>query len=158
MNWQSWLLWGMVATVVLATVSSLAQGLGLTRMNIPFILGTIFTPDRDRAKAYGFVAHLGGGWVFSFFYALIFESIGEAGWWRGALLGTVHGVFVLVVIVSVLPGVHPRMASERRGPTAGRLLEPPGFMALNYGPQTPIAVLISHVIFGIILGTFYHVR
>ena len=49
MNWPSWLLWGFVATIVLTTVSALSQGLGLTRMNIPYILGTAFTPDRDRA-------------------------------------------------------------------------------------------------------------
>ncbi len=157
MNWESWLLWGFLSTVVLATVSSLSQGLGLTRMNIPYILGTMFTPDRDRAKLYGFFAHLAGGWLFSLFYVLIFESVGAAGWWRGALIGAIHAVFTLVVIVTVLPGVHPRMASERHGPTASRLLEPPGFMALNYGRQTPIAVFLSHVIFGIILGSFYHV-
>lgn len=158
MNWPSWLLWGFVATIVLTTVSALSQGLGLTRMNIPYILGTAFTPDRDRAKVYGFFTHLAAGWVFSLPYALIFESIGTAGWWRGAVIGAVHGTFALVVVFAVLPGVHPRMASERHGPTAARLLEPPGFMAVNYGTQTPIAVFIAHLLFGIILGAFYHVR
>ena len=158
MNWSSWLLWGFVATIVLTTLSAIAQGLGHTRMNIPQILGTMFTPDRDRAKAYGFFIHLLAGWVFSLFYVLIFESIGTAGWWRGAIIGAVHAAFALVVVFAVLPGVHPRMASERHGPTAARLLEPPGFIALNYGSQTPIAVFIAHVIFGAILGAFYHVR
>ena len=158
MNWPSWLLWGFVATIVLTTLSAIAQGLGLTRMNIPQILGTLFTPDRDRAKVYGFFTHLLAGWVFSLFYVLIFESVGAAGWWRGAIIGAIHAGFALVVVFAVLPGVHPRMASDRHGPTAARLLEPPGFMALNYGSQTPIAVFIAHVIFGTILGTFYHVR
>jgi hypothetical protein len=31
-------------------------------------------------------------------------------------------------------------------------------MAVNYGTQTPIAVFIAHLLFGIILGAFYHVR
>jgi hypothetical protein len=36
-----------------------------------------------------------------------------------------------------------------------RQLEPPGFLALNYGFQTPISVVIAHIIFGVVLGTFY---
>jgi hypothetical protein len=47
------------------------------------------------------------------------------------------------------------MASEQHGPTAARQLEPPGFLALHYGVGTPIAVAIEHVIFGVILGSFY---
>jgi hypothetical protein len=37
-------------------------------------------------------------------------------------------------------------------------LEPPGFMALNYGIRTPISVLFSHFVFGAILGAFYQLR
>ena len=38
------------------------------------------------------------------------------------------------------------------------MLEPPGFMALHYGVQTPLAILLSHVVFGLILGGFYHLE
>jgi hypothetical protein len=65
MNWGSWALWGFVATVVLTTVSSGSLGLGLTRMNVPYMLGTLFTPDRDRAKVIGFCVHAFNGWIFS---------------------------------------------------------------------------------------------
>src|SRR5438128_1647920 len=158
MNWNSWLLWGFVATIVETTISAASQSMGLTRMNIPFLLGTMFTPDRDRAKLYGFGAHLIFGWIFSLLYIFIFMSLGAAGWWRGAIIGTLQALFVLVALMSVLPGVHPRMASEHHGPTAQRVLEPPGFMALHYGVRTPIAVLVSHAVFGAILGGFYHLR
>ena len=63
--------------------------------------------------------------------------------------------FVLLVILPVLPGLHPRMASPSQGPSVRRLLEPPGLMAMNYGVRTPIAVVASHVIFGAILGAGY---
>ena len=56
------------------------------------------------------------------------------------MIGLVHGAFVLAVALPVLPGVHPRMASELRGPTVARQLEPPGFLALHYGVRTPISV------------------
>ena len=58
----------------------------------------------------------------------------------------------VVVVVPLLPSIHPRMASEQQGPTATRLLEPPGFMATHYGMRTPIAVLLSHAVFGAMLG------
>src|ERR1051326_5496307 len=108
MNWSSWFLWGFAATIVLTTVSAVAQGLGLTRMNIPYMLGTMLTPDRDRAKLYGFGIHVAAGWLFSLVYVFIFEALGAAGWWRGALIGLVHALFVLTVVMSLLPGAHPR--------------------------------------------------
>lgn len=158
MNWSSWLLWGFVATIVLTIISSATQGLGLTRMNFPYMLGTIFTPDRDRARLYGSLVHVGIGWIFSLIYVLIFESLGAAGWWRGAVIGIVHAFFVLIVVMSILPGLHPRMASEQHGPEAQNMLEPPGFLALHYGARTPLAIVFGHAIFGAILGTFYHLK
>ena len=158
MNWGSWLLWGFAATLVLTTISAVAQGLGLTRMNLPYMLGAIFTPNRDKAKFYGFGIHVAAGWLFSLIYVLIFQSLGAVGWWRGSVIGLLHAVFVLVVVVGLLPGLHPRMASEQQGPAAQNMLEPPGFLALNYGVQTPLAILLSHVVFGAILGTFYRLR
>jgi hypothetical protein len=158
MNWASWLLWGFVATLALTSISAATQGLGLTRMNLPYILGTMFTANRDRAKVYGLLLHFAGGFLFSVVYVLVFQSLGAAGWWRGALFGILHAFFVLMVVVSVLPGLHPRMASEQHGPTAKRMLEPPGFLALHYGFRTPIAVVLSHVAFGAILGAFYQLK
>jgi uncharacterized membrane protein YagU involved in acid resistance len=155
MNWASWLLWGFVATIVLTTLMAGSQGLGFTRMNIPYMLGTIFTPSRDRAKLIGFFLHLINGWFFSLIYVAAFHLWGGATWWRGALTGFIHAGFVLTAGMRLLPGLHPRMASELQGPTLMRQLEPPGFLALNYGFQTPISVIIAHLAFGIIFGAFY---
>jgi uncharacterized membrane protein YagU involved in acid resistance len=155
MNWASWMLWGFLATILLTMISAGIQGLGLTRINFPYMLGSIFTADRDRAKFYGFWVHMAAGLVFSLFYVLIFQSLGMAGWWRGMLIGIGHGIFVLVVIMSLMPGLHPRMASEQHGPEAQNLLEPPGFLALHYGVQTPLTILLSHAVFGTVLGAFY---
>ena len=158
MNWRDWLLWSFVATLALTTVLAGSQGLRLTRINLPYILGEIFTPDRERAKLIGFGVHLLNGWIFSLAYVAIFHSLGRATWWLGAALGAAHALFVLTVVMSVLPSFHPRMASEQKGPTVTRQLEPPGFLALNYGYQTPVSVLLAHLIYGAILGAFYSMR
>ena len=155
MSWASWALWGFVATLVYTSILSAIQGLGLTRMSIPYLLGTMFTPDRDRAKVFGFLFHLGNGMAFSLLYVAVFESLHAAGWWRGALIGLVQAAFVLTVVTTILPSVHPRMASEQQGPSTVRQLEPPGFLALHYGARTPIGVVLAHLVFGVILGVFY---
>jgi uncharacterized membrane protein YagU involved in acid resistance len=158
MNWESWILSGFVATLSLSTLLAISQGLHLTRMNVPYLLGTIITPERERARLYGFLGHLINGWIFSLLYVYIFEARHMVNWWFGLLLGLAHAMILLTVGMTLLPSIHPRMATERKGPSARRQLEPPGFMALNYGYQTPISVFIAHAAFGAILGSLYHLH
>jgi len=86
MNWRDWLLWSFVATLALTTVLAAGQGLGLTRINLPFMLGSMFTPNRERAKLAGFLVHLLNGWIFSLLYIAIFHAWGRATWWAGAVI------------------------------------------------------------------------
>ena len=158
MNWGSWLVWGFAGTVVLTTLMAASQGLGLTRMNLPYMLGTMVTSDRDRAKPIGVLIHVLNGWLFSLVYVAAFLVWGGATWWKGVAIGLVHALFVLVAGMPTMPGLHPRMASETRGPTVVRQLEPPGFLGLNYGVRTPISIVIAHVVFGFILGAFFTTR
>ncbi len=95
MNWTSWLLWGFVATVVLTTLLAGSQGMGMTRMNVPYLLGTMVTPNRDRAKLIGVFLHFINGWLFSLIYVAAFQLVGRSTWWFGGLIGLVHGSFVL---------------------------------------------------------------
>jgi hypothetical protein len=157
MNLPDTLLWGFVATVILTMMMSVSQGLGLTRMSIPFMLGTMLTPDRDRAMVYGAAVHFLNGWLFAFVYVSAFQSWHLATWWLGGLIGMVHAVFVLAVLMPVLPGLHPRMVSEYFGPAPNRQLEPPGFFALNYGYRTPVVTVLAHIAYGMMLGAFYRV-
>jgi hypothetical protein len=158
MNWGSWLLWGFVSTVVLTALMSGSQGLGVTRMSLPYLLGTMFTPSRDRAKLVGILVHFVNGWMFSLVYIAAFHAWGTSSWWLGGLIGLLHACFVLTAGMAMLPGLHPRMANEQYGPTVVRQLEPPGFMALHYGLRTPISVLLAHAVFGAILGAFYSLQ
>jgi hypothetical protein len=155
MNVGSWLLWGFASTVILTTILSASQGFGITRMNLPYLLGTMVVWDRDRARVAGIAMHVLNGWLFSAIYVAAFHLWGGAAWWKGALIGAVHSGFVLAVLMPVLPSMHPRMASETSGPTIVRGLEPPGFLALHYGSRTPLSVLLAHMLFGAILGAFY---
>jgi uncharacterized membrane protein YagU involved in acid resistance len=158
MNTGRTIFWGFVSTVVLTSLMAGSQGLGLTRMNIPFMLGTMFTANRDRAKLVGALVHVVNGWLFASLYALAFQYWRRSTWWLGAAIGLVHALFVLLVAMPLLPALHPRMASEQHGPTPTRQLQPPGFLALNYGRRTPLSVLVAHLVYGGILGAFYRRR
>ena len=158
MNPGSWLLWGFVATLTMTTMLAGSQGMRLTRLNVPYLLGTLATPDRDRAKLVGFFVHLVNGWLFSLVYVALFESWHRATWWLGALVGAAQAAFVLCAALPLLPAFHPRMATETEGPTGARQIEPPGFLGLHYGARTPLSVALAHILFGMILGAFYHLR
>ncbi len=155
MNLVSALLWGFVATLVLALIPAACQHLGASRMSIPFLLGTMLTPNRDRALLLGTLWHIANGWAFAFLYAAAFESMRLATWWLGAIGGAVHGLVALLLVVPLLPALHPRMASAAQGPEPHPGVEPPGFLAANYGRATGAVAIASHVVYGAILGAFY---
>lgn len=147
-------LWGFAATLILTTIMAASKPLGITRMDLPFLLGTLFTSDRDRAAVYGFITHLILGWFFAFLYGAAFSAADLCTWWFGISIGFVHGAFVLSTGLQIVGAFHPRMARPYQGPTATRQLQPPGFFALNYGKGTPLATMIAHLVYGGVLGTF----
>lgn len=155
MNISGALLWGLVATSVLTIVQTTSQELGWSRISLPFMLGTMVTPRRAWALAVGFVAHFALGIGFALLYAWLFESINQSAWWLGLILGGLHASFMLVVVMTLLPGIHPRMAGRHHGPTPTRQLEPPGFLGMNYGRRTPLITGAAHLAYGVILGALY---
>ena len=156
MNIINLLLWGFAATLILTIILVSSKPLGLTRMDIPFMLGSMFTPNRKKAPWIGFLLHLMVGWGFAFIYGAAFESSGLKTWWFGLAIGLVHAAFVLTAGLSLINFLHPRMANPFQGPTPTRQLEPPGFLALNYGKGTPLVTLFAHLLYGGVLGVFYN--
>jgi hypothetical protein len=75
------------ATVALTGIMVLAQVAGLSRMDIPMMLGTMFFEDPDRARVVGFLVHLVNGQLFALLYAGAFAALEIATWWLGALFG-----------------------------------------------------------------------
>ena len=113
--WSS-LAGGLLGTLTLTTILRAASEMGLTRMDLPFLLGTTVTENRRRAKVYGYLFHFGLGLSFAVLYGLSFAAIGRSSWWLGALI------------------------------------EPPGFLMLNYGRNTFLLTLAAHAAYGAIIG------
>jgi hypothetical protein len=154
LDWGGWATFGFVATVLLTGILVAGQLAGLSRMDIPMMLGTVIVEDPDRARVAGSFIHLVNGQIFALLYTAAFALLGWATWWMGAIFGVIHAVAALTLILPLLPGLHPRMASDRAGPYLDAVLEPPGPLALNYGVQTPIITVIAHMTYGAVLGGF----
>ena len=152
------ILWGLIATVAMTSILEASRGLGLSRMSLPFLVGSFFLGSRRYALIVGFLLYTIGGWLFAFLYFCLFASVGIYTWWFGALAGFLHGIFLLVSALPLLPFIHPRMASEYHGATTRRQLEPPGFLAMNYGYQTPLTTLLAQTVYGATLGGFLQLQ
>ena len=146
---------GFIGTLVLTTALRTANELGVSRIDLPFLLGTAVTRDRSRAKALGYLMHVAAGALFALVYFAVFAALGTSGWLLGALLGLLHGTVAATALVNILlPVVHPRMGSELSAADSSPLLEPPGFLLRNYGRGTPIVTLLAHLAYGAIVGGF----
>ena len=114
---------GFVGTLVLTAALSAAGELGLTRMDLPFLLGRMVFFDRSRAKALGYAMHVVVGQLFALVYFGIFTAIGHserlvAGSRVRSRSWPVRGIALVNVL---LPVIHPRMGHTiecRRRPTA----------------------------------------
>jgi hypothetical protein len=146
---------GVAGTLVLTTVLRAASELGLTRMDIPFLLGTAVTANRVHAKAAGYALHFVFGLLFALAYWAVFAVVDRSGLLLGAVLGLAHGLFAATALVNVLlPVVHPRMGTGFHAAGSAPLLEPPGFLLLNYGRQTPTVTVLAHIAYGALVGGF----
>ena len=146
---------GAVGTIVLTSTLRLAQELGWTRMDIPLLLGTIFTDRRGLASVLGYAIHFSNGLVFALGYYGVFRAVSHAGWLFGAALGVVHAGLAGGALVTVLlPAIHPRMGTPWSDAEETPLLEPPGLFLENYGSRTAIGNLAAHLLYGAIVGGF----
>ncbi|HZT78556.1 MAG TPA: hypothetical protein VFA27_18040 [Vicinamibacterales bacterium] len=144
---------GFMGTIVMTTMLRGAAEFGFTRMDLALLLGTAVTDNRRKAKAVGYAFHFIIGMAFALLYGGIFGAIGRASWWLGALCGIAQALFTATVLVNVLlPIVHPRIGTPETAANEIALIEPPGFLMLNYGRNTLLVTLLAHVAYGAIVG------
>jgi hypothetical protein len=145
---------GAVGTVVLESGVRVAAEVGWTRIDLPFLLGTMFTERRRVAVVLGYAFHGINGLLFSLLYAGVFAAAVHAGWLFGLALGAVQAAGVGLLVDVILPAIHPRMGSPWSDAEETPLLEPPGFLLANYGRSTVLVTTLLHLAYGAIVGGF----
>lgn len=128
---------GLVATVVLTLLMYGAPLMGLSRMDMIGMMGTMFTGNKTAAYAIGTVSHFGMGVILALIYVWLWSlGLGDATWGWGVLYGAGHGLVALGSLPLMLK-VHPR----------------PPSMAMT--PAVIIGMLLGHVVYGVLVALTY---
>ncbi|MEX2252383.1 MAG: DUF6789 family protein, partial [Acidimicrobiia bacterium] len=157
---------GLAGTLVMTAMMTLAASAGLTQMPpMTLVAGSMMSEDPERAKRFGVMIHyiVMGTVVFGIVYAALFAGLGSAAALTGALIGAVHGIVVGAMAMPMMPAIHPRMTSSgsaARQPavdiTGGAVvLSAPGIFGSRWGAVTPIALVVGHVVYGVVAALAY---
>jgi uncharacterized membrane protein YagU involved in acid resistance len=137
---------GVVGTAVITIVMNMAPQMGMPKMDIVGMLGSMFSPQGNRIV--GLAMHLMMGVVFAIIYVLLWNAgIGTAGLLWGALFGAGHWL----VAGAMMGG----MSMMHAGVKAGTVEAPGIFMLHNGGTVAFMGGLIGHVIFGLVVALVY---
>lgn len=146
------LLAGFVGTIAMTVVMMAGRSMRMTSLDMPLLIGGMVTDDDERARTIGNVVHLlMGTVVFGIAYALLFTALDSASGLSGGLLGLAHGAALGLVVMPMMGLVHPRMRVTA-GPSR---LEAPGVMGLAYGRGTPLGLLMTHLVYGLVVALVY---
>ncbi len=158
LHWWEGLVAGFAATLVMTPLMQMGARMGMTRMNMPVMLGSMFRRDADSARRIGTVLHVMNGIVFGLAYALVwwaFDPSIENAWWIGAIFGAVHSI-VVMAMMPVMSGMHPRVEVGGETTDSGEVVLPRfGFGGSGFGAMTPVGILMGHLVFGLVWGLVF---
>lgn len=147
-SWPGAIVWGVVATAAFTLVSIMGKAMGMTRMDLLDLLGSmVASPGSGTARGIGLVVHHANGVVLAVAWAYGTALFGwPASWLTGLIWGAVLTVLALLMM-STIGVAHPAM---RRGEQ-----DDPGVAATNFGAMTPVGSLVGHLVYGVVLGLTY---
>jgi hypothetical protein len=148
-NWGNAFLGGLLAAFLMVPFLYLFQPIEHTRVDIAMFLGSLFTARTDAPTwALGFGIHLLIGGLLGVLYGFIFEVLGRADWWRGALISIFHSMVAGLVLWGV-GSIHP---------LAGNVFPEPGYLGLNANAAIAFHMIVLNALFGSVMGGVYRVR
>ncbi len=128
---------GIAGTLVMTALMVMAPRMGMPKMDIIGMLGSMFTADSGAARRLGLILHLMMGIVFAIIYALLWQAgIGSVTWLWGLIFGFVHAL-VVIIMMPIMMRMHPR---------------PP---AMAGGMKTVAGQIMGHLVFGLVTALVY---
>lgn len=111
--------------------------LGLPRIDLVSILGSLAAPNKQDAVTLGGAIHFSMGVFFALLYAGLWSiGIGSPTWWCGLIFGAIHGLILILIL----------LITTRRYPL---LLQP------LTEPRVLLAVILNHLIYGLVVALVY---
>lgn len=147
-SWLGAIVWGMVATIAFALFSMMGKKMGMTRMDLLDLLGSMFVePGSSASKGVGMAMHLMNGALLGIAWAYGVGLLNlPANWLTAMGWGVILWLLALLMMTTV-GSVHPAIKSGEQ--------EDPGPAATNYGKMTPVGSLMGHLVYGLVLGLLY---
>ena len=137
---------GVVASIVFSFILAMAPKMGIPKMDIVDLLGSMFSARTNQAL--GWTMHLMMGIVFALIYALLWSSgISAATWVGGLIFGAVQWL-VVGMVMGMMPMMHVGIKS-------GAVKAPGLWMTNEGGRMAFMGGLIGHMIFGIVIALVY---
>lgn len=136
---------GFVATAAMTALMYAAPMMGMPKMDIATMLGTMFLASPGPALWLGMMIHLMMGTVlFPAIYGFALQPGSGSGTGRGVLLGLILWAAANLMVMPMMDAIHPMVKSG--------MMPAPGFLMLNLGVMAPVGSLIGHLVYGALLG------
>ena len=146
MNLLGAIIAGLAGTIVMTLVMAMAPKMGMPKMDIVGMLGSMFNADGSRTL--GIIMHLMMGVVFAIVYNLLWNvGIGAVSWLWGLVFGSVHWLVTGMMMV-IIPMMHA-------GIKAGKGEAPGAFMMKDGGIMAFMGGLVGHMVFGVVVVLVY---
>ena len=137
---------GVVGTIVMSMIMLMAPMMGMPKMAIWEMLGSMFSKDGNNVL--GWAMHFMMGVIFAIIYAALWAfGIGSATWVNGLVFGAVHWL-----IAGLMMGGVPMMHA---GVKAGTVKAPGLYMTANGGMMSFVGGLIGHAVYGLVVALVY---
>ncbi len=147
-DWGSAIVWGVIATVAFTLFSMLGTAMGMTRMDLLDLLGSMVAePGSSAARWTGAVIHHMNGAVLALAWVYGAALLGVPTNWVTALVWAVVLTGLALWMMSTIGVAHPAMRAHRQ--------DDPGPAATNFGSMTPVGSLMGHLVYGLVLGLGY---
>ncbi len=123
----------------------MAPIMGMPKMDIATMLGTMFLSSLGPALWLGMMIHLMTGTVlFPAIYRLTLQPRSGSGTGPGVLFGLFLWAVANLMVMPMMGAIHPMVKSG--------MMPAPGFLMLHLGVMAPVGSLIGHLVYGVLLG------
>ena len=136
---------GLAGTVVISMIMAMAPKMGMPKMAIWEMLGSMFSKDGNNTL--GWIIHFMMGVIFAIIYAALWAAgIGSATLLSGVIFGVVH-----FLIAGLMMGGMPMMHAGIKAGT----MQAPGVLMLNSGAMGFMGGLVGHAVYGLVVALVY---
>ena len=137
---------GLAGTVVMSMLMAMAPNMGMPKMDIVGMLGSMF--DKNGNPALGWIMHGMMGVAFGIVYVVLWGlGIGSASVVGGVVFGALHWL-----VVGLMMG---GMSMMHAGVNAGTVQAPGVYMVNRGGMMAFVGGLMGHVVFGLVVALVY---